>query len=249
MGNYNVLIVDDNVHCIEMLKHLLNNYSYIDKIHSCSDVREVVSFLRTKEINLVFLDIDMPYMNGLKLADIINKEFPHISFIFVTGYAEYALHGYELYPIDFLIKPVGPLRLEKSLLQFQRKYSPLTKMIPSRTQKPNRKITVRDKSSIHFININEISFIEKRGRKCIINIKGKKEIECSNTLNELERMLANYQFFRPHQSFLIPIEKIVEIKPDQYMRSYLIELEDVDAEIRVSKNKYSELKHVVSQNL
>ncbi|UZW67906.1 LytTR family transcriptional regulator DNA-binding domain-containing protein [Priestia flexa] len=82
-----------------------------------------------------------------------------------------------------------------------------------------------------------------------MSVKDNKEIECSNTLNELEKMLSKHHFFRPHQSFLIPLSKVAEIKPDEYMRSYLIELENVNAEIRVSKNKYSELRNAINSHL
>ncbi|MFJ7930087.1 LytR/AlgR family response regulator transcription factor [Peribacillus sp. NPDC096448] len=248
MSNYNVLTVDDNVQCINMLRSLLTQYPFIENIYSYSDPREVIDFLHTTKIDLIFMDIDMPYINGFKLAETIKNQFPHILLIFVTGHSDYAVHGYELYPVDFLLKPVSPLRLEKSLIQFHSHHKKGISPIENSVKVP-KKITVRDKSSIHFINIQEINFVEKRGRKCIINIKEKKEIECSNTLNELEKMLVKHNFFRPHQSFLIPLSKIVEIKPDEYMRSYLIELENVKAEIRVSKNKYSELRNAVAENL
>lgn len=245
MNNYNVLTVDDNVQCSNVLQNLLTQYPFIENIYSHSDPREVLDFLHTTNIDLVFMDIDMPYINGFKLAETIKNQFPHILFIFVTGHSDYALHGYELYPVDFLLKPVSPLRLEKSLIQFQNQHKQGISHIESKKE-IQKKITVRDKSSIHFINIQEINFVEKKGRKCIINIKENKEIECSNTLNELEKMLVKHNFFRPHQSFLIPLSKIIEIKPDEYMRSYLIELENVKAEIRVSKNKYSELRSAIA---
>ncbi|UZW66621.1 hypothetical protein OC195_01190 [Priestia flexa] len=86
--------------------------------------------------------------------------------IFVTGHSDYALHGYELYPIDFLLKPVSPLRLEKALVQFRNQRSNRTvsqELNFDHTQEQaTKKITVRDKSSIHFITINEINFVEKR---------------------------------------------------------------------------------------
>ncbi|MCM3067808.1 LytTR family DNA-binding domain-containing protein [Priestia flexa] len=253
MDKYDVLTVDDQVHCTDMLKNLLTQYPFIENIYSYSDPRDALAFLQTSAIDLVFLDIDMPHINGLKLAETIKQQFPDILLIFVTGHSDYALHGYELYPIDFLLKPVSPLRLEKALVQFRNQRSNRTvsqELNFDHTQEQaTKKITVRDKSSIHFITINEINFVEKRGRKCIISVKDNKEIECSNTLNELEKMLSKHHFFRPHQSFLIPLSKVAEIKPDEYMHSYLIELENVNAEIRVSKNKYSELRNAINSHL
>lgn len=251
MNDIKVLLVDDEKIGIDSLKKMLNKMDSIIEIHALSDSRDVIEFLHKTSVDLVFLDIDMPYISGLKLAEELRKEFPELSFIFVTGHTDYALYGYEMYPIDFLIKPINPIRLEKAIMQYKEKMNRKMMSHEEQEKKPAlpRRISVRDKGSICFVNIQEINFVEKRGRKCIINVRNDHEIECNNTLNELERMLSRHDFFRPHQSFLIPISKIAEIKPDEYMRSYVIEIENVDAEIRVSKNRYSDLKKVILENL
>ncbi|UZW66620.1 response regulator [Priestia flexa] len=68
MDKYNVLTVDDQVHCTDMLKNLLTQYPFIENIYSYSDPRDALAFLQTSAIDLVFLDIDMPHINGLKLV-------------------------------------------------------------------------------------------------------------------------------------------------------------------------------------
>ncbi|MEM5017004.1 LytTR family DNA-binding domain-containing protein [Metabacillus indicus] len=250
MDDIRVLVVDDEISSIETLKNMLGKFKFISEVYTLSDSRIVTEFLRNTRINLVFLDIDMPYMSGLKVAEELRQCFPGLAFIFVTGHTDYALYGYEVYPIDFLVKPINPLRLEKAIAQFKEKR--LNRAIENdilSKPTPHRRISVRDRGSICFVNIHEINFVEKRGRKCIINVRNNHEIECNNTLNELEKMLSRYDFVRPHQSYLIPVSKISEIKPDKYMRSYVIEIENVNAEIRVSKHRYSELKKVIFESL
>lgn len=250
MSEMTILIIDDEQQSIDILSRLLSRIEGISQIHELLDPRQVMDFLTNNIVDLVFLDIDMPYISGLKLGEEIKKSFPSINFIFVTGHTDYALYGYELYPIDFLIKPVNPLRLEKAMSEYIKKKN---SGFPSKgimlNQSIPKKISVRNQGSICFIQISEINFVEKNGRKCIININDNQEIECNNTLTELERMLSRHKFFRPHQSFLIPISKISEIKPDEFMRSYVIEIKNVNADIRVSKNRYSDLKKIILDNL
>lgn len=247
MYTFEVLIVDDDPYALSLLKDLLNeNYSFITKINEITDSCEVLGFLKTNPVPLVFLDIDMPNLNGLDLSKELREQFPDISFIFVTGHADYAIHGYETYPIDFLIKPVNPTRLERALRRFKLSNGLSAKQINSYVPK---KISVRSNGSICFINIQDINYIEKRQRKCVINSKNNCEVECNNTLGELEKMLARHGFICPHQSFLVPISKIVEIKPDEFMNSYIIQIDNIDTEIRVSKNRYTELKKVILKNL
>lgn len=158
MDKYDVLTVDDQVHCTDMLKNLLTQYPFIENIYSYSDPRDALAFLQTSAIDLVFLDIDMPHINGLKLAETIKQQFPDILLIFVTGHSDYALHGYELYPIDFLLKPVSPLRLEKALVQFRNQRSNRTvsqELNFDRTQEQATKKNYGKRQKLHSLYYNQ----------------------------------------------------------------------------------------------
>jgi two-component system, LytTR family, response regulator len=249
LDKFNVLIVDDEPNCNYILKSHLNNYTDIENIYEFTDSRAALNYLEENPVDLVFLDIDMPNMNGLTLTKELKNKYPEISVVFVTGHTDYALYGYELYPLDFLIKPINPLRLEQCLTHFRKIHTNPKVSGSVERNTSGKKISVRSSGSICFINVKDINFIEKRIRKCVINTGDNKEIECNHTLSELEKMLGRHGFIRPHQSFLIPLDKISEIKPDEFMKSYVIEIENVKDEIRVSKNRYKELKEIILETL
>ncbi|MCQ6277572.1 response regulator transcription factor [Bacillus sp. V3B] len=248
MYEINILILDNEQKCINSLKEMLS-HNFITNVYELSDVNDVKCFLQKSKIDLVFLNIELPNINALKLANELKTEFPYIEFVFIGNHINYKfnIYKYGTYPIDFLVKPINPFWVEKALIEYREKMN----YIQSNEEKSRsmtfipKKIMIKDKGSILFVNIEEINFVEKRERKCVINIKNNEEIECNNTLNELEEMLSSHNFFRPHQSFLIPISKIAKIKPDDLMRSYVLEIDNLNAEIRVSKNRYGDLKKVL----
>lgn len=243
MSTYELLIVDDDAHTVESLIDILQNNDRIAAIHHTTDSRKAIQIVRNNPVTLVFLDILMPHPDGLTLAKELSSDYPDLSIVFITHHIDYALRGYELYPLDFIPKPINPLRLKKTIAHFESLKRP-----PSQENEVyiNKKISVKSKGIIYFIEVAHIKFIEKNGRKCIIHYAKNKEVSCTHTLGELEKTLGGYGFFRPHQSFLIPIQKIHKIKPDKFTNAYMIQLDNTAMEIPVSKNKYTELIILVS---
>lgn len=233
-----VLLVDDEPICLETIKTSLNPFSYVDVVGEFLNGNDVVKFLQKNEVDLIFLDIEIKDINGFELANYINSYYPNTMIIFLTGYSDFALKGYEFQPIDFLIKPVNMVRLEQAL-------SKVKDLKCSNKLKKEIKIGIRVEGGFEIININDISYIEKRGRKVFIICKDDKIYNSSDSLRELEDIFSEYGFFRCHQSFLVPFEKIKGIHASNFGRSYLIKLEDINAEVPLSRDKYNELKELL----
>ena len=236
------LIVDNDKNCIDILRKELGAFSFIKIEGELNDPQDVYSFLQSNDIDLIFLDIEMGSINGINLAKHIKEIHPNSSIVFVTGHPGFALDGYEVYPVDFLIKPINIQRLEKAL-------NKVKEINSSRLNKKDTKIGISIDKGIKMISISEILYIEKQGRKISVVCKNNEIIYSRESMKNLEILFASFNFYRPHQSFLVPIKQIKAIYPDKYTRSYTIELSDSKITIPVSRNKYSELKEILEEEI
>lgn len=234
------LIVDNDKNCINILKKELQSFPFIKIEGEFNNPQDVTGFLQNNDIDLLFLDIEMGQIHGIELARHIKSIYPNILVIFVTGHTEFALEGYEVYPVDFLIKPINTLRLERSL-------NKVKEIKSSRLIKNNYKIGINVDSGIKMVNISDILYIEKQGRKVSIICKNNEIIYSKESMKNLEALFSSFNFYRPHQSFLVPIKQIKSIYPDKYTRSYVIRLFDSKTNIPVSRNKYSKLKELLEK--
>ena len=236
------LIVDNDKNCINILKKELQSFPFIKIEGELNNPQDVIGFLQNNDIDLLFLDIEMGQIHGIELARHIKSIYPNILVIFVTGHTEFALEGYEVYPVDFLIKPINTLRLERAL-------NKVKEIKSSRLIKNNYKIGINVDSGIKMVNISDILYIEKQGRKVSIICKNNEIIYSKESMKNLEVLFSSFDFYRPHQSFLVPIKQIKSIYPDKYTRSYVIQLFDSKTNIPVSRNKYPLLKEVLERQI
>ena len=236
------VIVDNDKNCINILKKELQSFPFIKIEGELNNPKDVIGFLQNNDIDLLFLDIEMGQIHGIELARHIKLIYPNILVIFVTGHTEFALEGYEVYPVDFLIKPINTLRLERAL-------NKVKEIKSSRLIKNNYKIGINVDSGIKMVNISDILYIEKQGRKVSIICKNNEIIYSKESMKNLEVLFSSFDFYRPHQSFLVPIKQIKSIYPDKYTRSYVIQLFDSKTNIPVSRNKYPLLKEVLERQI
>src|SRR5699024_9096482 len=113
--NMKVVCVDDEKLALDIMTHLLGKIEKIELVESFQTVKTALDFVFKEEVDVVFLDFEMPEINGLELAEKILEKKPHIDVVFVTAYNEYAVEAFELNAIDYLMKPVKLTRLEKTI--------------------------------------------------------------------------------------------------------------------------------------
>ncbi|MBA4538702.1 response regulator transcription factor [Bacillus aquiflavi] len=235
----NIAIVDDEVAVLNHLVKLFSNISEVSLKCMTTNANELIEKLNTINIDVVLLDINIPEIDGFQLADYLRSNHPSIKIIFMSAYHEYALKGYNFYPEDYLVKPVNFLRLKQTINRITNQSNSIV----------NNKIGIRSDGVFKLINVNEIKYVERKGRKTRIYLENNQIINCNENLNVLEQMLATKGFYRTHQSFLVQLDKIQEISPDNYMKSYNIKLKDCETNINVSRNKYKELKQELEKFL
>lgn len=237
-GQLNILLVDDEKISLDIIKSSLEVFNFVNVVGEASNGTEVIQFLQRSNVDVVFLDIEMGDTNGFELAKHIQATYPNIMIIFLTGHVDMALHGYEYQPIDFLVKPVNLLRLEQALTRVKN-------LIYADKGKQGTQIGIHTEGGLEIINVDDILYLEKIERKVFIFSKTGEKFKLTDSLQKLETIFSEYNFFRTHQSFLVPIAKIKSIHADEFKRSYTIQLKNVKEIIPLSRDKHNELKQVL----
>lgn len=232
------MIVDDDQHAIDLLSADLTSFPFISLEKTVNSGKAALDFLRSNHIDLLFLDIEIGDVTGLELAGHIQSIYPSIQIIFVTGHAGFALDGYDYRPLDFLIKPINFFRLEKTMKTVQDIFQ-----TPLKTKGSDHKIGMRISGGIRIVNVADILYIEKSGRKISI-VTQQGSFLSGDSMKEIEAMFEGYGFYRAHQSFIIPLHHIISIHSDSTARSYTIELLS-GQHIPLSRNKYNELQDLL----
>jgi len=203
MNRINCLIVDDEPAALEVLEHFIGRVYFLNLVKKCQNAIEAMQILEENQIDLLFLDINMPDVNGIQfLKSIITRP----AIIFTTGYREYALEGYEHDVIDFLLKPFDFERFLKAVNKANNLISKTIKQ-PVALKKPLQFIFIKADYKLLKINVDDILFVE--GLKDYIKIYTKQKLFLTlMSMTSIEEKLPAEEFFRVHRSYIISLNKI-----------------------------------------
>jgi len=203
MNRINCLIVDDDPAALDLLEHYIGRVYFLNLVEKCQHAIEAMQILEENQVDLLFLDIHMPDVNGIQfLKSIISKP----AVIFTTGYREYALEGFELDVIDFLLKPFDFERFLKAVNKANNLISKTVRQ-PVTVRKPHQFIFVKADYKLIKINVDDIFFIE--GLKDYIKIYTRQKLILTlMSMSAIEEKLPADEFFRVHRSYIISLGKI-----------------------------------------
>jgi two-component system LytT family response regulator len=216
------VIADDEPLAREALRNLLRSFEDIEIVAECENGFEVIKAVREKNPDLLFLDIQMPKLDGFDVLELLGEESPVV--IFVTAYDEYALRAFDTFAVDYLLKPVKSDRLATALERANEKLrlSQLEHYMEmsrdhQESQRPIQRICVREQSVVHIIAAGEITYIEAQEDYININsVKG--EYLKNDQLGRIAGLLDEGVFCRIHRSYLINInflERIESLSKDR----------------------------------
>lgn len=190
-------LVDDQKYDLEKLEVLLAAEPSIDVVFSTNNSEEAYQLIKSKEIDLLITDIEMPALSGYELADFIHSYAMDIKVIFVTGHSGFAVHAFDLDVLDYIMKPFSKDRLLKGISKFQK----------TSKVKDKAKLVLKTKSEVFLIEKKNIIYIERTGRSTTIYTTAG-EYSSYQTLNELAEELAGTYFFRAHRGFIINVHHV-----------------------------------------
>lgn len=209
---YKCLVVDDEVLARQLIQTHLTHIPNLELTYSCSSAIEAGQYLQSNKIDLLFLDIQMPKLNGI---DFLKSLVHPPKVILTTAYSEFALEGYELNVIDYLLKPITFERFQKATNKALELFN-LENFIkePSIIKAADTSIVIKSSHQLIKINMGEILYIEGLHKYVKIITKEKKYTSLIG-LTVIENELPKNQFYRCHRSFIINLDKINLIEGNQ----------------------------------
>jgi two-component system, LytTR family, response regulator len=236
-----VIIVDDEDLARGIVREYLASIPDISIIGECSNGFDAVKSISELKPDLVFLDVQMPKLNGFEVLDLLEIK-PRV--IFVTAYDSYAIRAFEVNAVDYLLKPFSRERLEKALLRaadgpgYPDALDHLVQSTRSQGA-PLERILVRDGSRVHVIPAHTVDHIEAQDDYVSIHSGGKKYLKLER-ISDLETALDPKRFVRIHRSHIVNIERLVRL--ETYAKDSRIVVLSDGTKLPVSRAGYERLR-------
>lgn len=214
LGGINAIIIDDERHSCDALKMLLDKCCKdVQVIAVCYSAEEGIRKINELKPQLVFLDIEMPHMNGFQMLEQLSSI--NFEIIFTTSYDQYAITAFKFSALDYLLKPIDREELQKAVEKVSKKITPpVSQQLEILLQKinqpaiPVQRIALPTMQGLEFIPVDSIISCSSNNNYTEFFLTDKKKILVSRTLKETEDMLSEYSFLRVHNSHLVNMNAI-----------------------------------------
>ncbi|MFY7965772.1 MAG: LytR/AlgR family response regulator transcription factor [Chitinophagaceae bacterium] len=216
---YTCIIIDDDLLAATELKWLLNDINNITLIKLFTNSVEAVEYLKSNTIDIVFLDIEMPKLNGIEFAKTIDNQ---CSIIFTTSHTNFALQGFNLGVVDYLVKPLIKERL-KIAIEKAIQYANAKTLSLKTENSNNQLITIAANRKTYTLHTDEIIYIESQ-REYMMYVTTKSKLLTLATIKETEDALPTNQFIRIHKSFIVNKNFITAYTTQKIILNQTIEL-------------------------
>ena len=210
------IIIDDELHCIKSLENdLKGNCSCIEIITSCKSAKEGILAIKKNRPDLVFLDVEMPWMNGFEMLEMLDDV--NFSIIFTTAHDEFAAKAFRISAIDYLLKPIDANDLKEAVQKVRRKLdegnslqnvSNLLRNI--RKSSVKQRIALPHREGYEFVEVSSIIYCQAEGAYTKIFFGEKRNMLVSRSLGEIEELLPPEIFLRIHHSTVVNVNYIVQ---------------------------------------
>jgi two-component system LytT family response regulator len=236
------IIVDDEELARQVLLEFLAVHPEIVVVAECANGFEAVKAVTELKPDLIFLDIQMPKLDGFEVLELIGTE-PAI--VFVTAYDEYALRAFEIHAVDYLLKPFAVERFETALQRVKGRLGgglPAPVDLSTSARQPSHfleRVVVKDGTRVYVIPVAKLDYAEAQDDYIALCTEGKKHLK-QQTISSLEGALDPQQFLRIHRSYIVNLEKVTKIEP--YSKdNYMVVLTN-GAQLPVSRSGYARLR-------
>jgi two-component system LytT family response regulator len=238
-----VMIVDDEDLARGLVREFLASHPDIDIVAECANGFDAVKAITELEPDLVFLDIQMPKLNGFEVVELAGRK---THYVFVTAFDQYALKAFEVHAVDYLLKPYSQKRFDEALAHARnslRNSMGVAAVVSEAAErnKPLGRVLIRDGAKVHVIAAEKIDFIEAQDDYVQINADGKGYLK-NQRLAELENQLDAGMFVRVHRSYIVNISRISRIEQGKDSHSAI--LAD-GTRIPVSRSGYQKVKDLI----
>ena len=243
-----VVIVDDEELARRVLREYLAKSPGLEIVAECSNGFDAVKVIGELKPDLVFLDVQMPKLDGFEVLELIGRE---VAVIFVTAYDQYAMKAFDAHAVDYLLKPFATDRFETALARARErlKASPGTAPEPAELTAAARppqqfaeRLVVRDGAKVTIIPVDRLDYAEAQDDYVSLH-SDKRSFLKQQTISSLEASLDPKQFVRIHRSWIVNIERISKIEP--YTKDSRMAVLADGAQLPVSRSGYARLTAVL----
>jgi two-component system, LytTR family, response regulator len=245
------VIVDDEELARQILREFLSSHPEIELVAECANGFEAVKAVAELKPDLVFLDIQMPKLDGFEVLELIGNE---TAVVFVTAHDNFAIRAFEAHAVDYLMKPVGASRFEAALKRAKER---LERKAPSNTASAAElaaaarppaqyleRIPVRDGARVFIIPVGKLDYVEAQDDYVALASDGKKHLK-QQTIASLETALDPSRFLRVHRSYIVNLERVAKIEP--YSKDSHIAILSTGAQLPVSRAGYARLREFLDR--
>ncbi|SEL84965.1 LytR/AlgR family response regulator transcription factor [Parapedobacter koreensis] len=240
------LIIDDEPHCVTALLHDINRLCpQIEVIATCNSAKEGMLAIVEHRPDLIFLDIDMPVMDGFELLEALKEDRCHFQVIFTTAYDEFTLRAIRVNAMDYLLKPVDGTelteavsRVSKYLRENTSQATRITSLLQLlRTTGDQQRIALPNRNGYEFIDTDDVLYCKADGAYTQFVLVDGRKILISKSLSEIGHMLPDPYFIRIHHSSMVNIRKISHFKK---FKTSVVVMSDGE-HLNVSRSRKDEL--------
>ncbi|HXG01616.1 MAG TPA: response regulator [Bacteroidota bacterium] len=243
---FRAVIVDDEHLARQIVRDYLSRHPQIEIVAECSNGFEAVKAIDELKPDLLFLDIQMPKLNGFEVLELIGSDIP---VIFTTAYDEFAVRAFEVNAVDYLLKPFSQERFDRALERVLALPRPAMQARLGRLKShaqhvsaPLERIVVRDGGKVHVVRVEAIDYMEAQDDYVAIVTEGKKLLK-QTRLAVLEESLDPKRFVRIHRSYLLNLERLSKIEP--YGKDSHIAVLNNGTRLPISKSGFAKLKELL----
>jgi two-component system LytT family response regulator len=245
-----VVIVDDEPLARMVVREYLKPHGGVEIVAECGNGFDAVKAVTELSPDLMFLDVQMPKLNGFEVLELIGRQVP---VIFTTAYDQYALQAFEVHAVDYLLKPFSEDRFAEALtrargrLQSQEATPDIDRLVADARPKsgPVERVLIRDGSQVHVIPVEKIDYVEAQDDYVCFKAEGRQYLK-DQTMGALEGQLDPARFVRIHRSYFLNIERIARV--ELYAKDSRVAILRDGSRLPVSRAGYARLAKLLSRS-
>ncbi|MGN7764012.1 LytR/AlgR family response regulator transcription factor [Paenibacillus sp. 22594] len=237
------IIVEDEVLARQELAFLIGAHSNIRIAAEFEDGLDALKYLQTEEVDVLFLDINIPSIDGVLLAQNISRFSVKPYIVFITAYKEHAAEAFEIEAFDYILKPYSEMRIKAMLSKLEGAFAARGHQAGEEHVKVSDKVNLWKNEKIIVVDADDIYYASAQEKTTSVITKGE-EYSMALSISEFHSRLPQDRFFRCHRSYVVNLSKIKEIIP-WFNNTYLLRLRDLDYEVPVSRSKVKEFRQIM----
>jgi two-component system, LytTR family, response regulator len=239
------VIVDDEELARGLIREMLRKHPDIEVVAECANGFEAVKAVAERQPGLLFLDVQMPKLDGFEVLELIGGDVP---VIFVTAYDTYAMRAFDVHAVDYLLKPFSEDRFEAALERARQRIGqkmPEPAALAAAARPPAQfleRIVIKDGTRVHIIPVAKLDYAEAQDDYVCVHSAGKSYLK-QQTISSLEAGLDPSRFIRIHRSYIVNLERVVKMEP--YTKESRVAVLADGTQLPVSRAGYARLAELL----